>query len=268
MSVNIHPTAIIARGAEFGDSVSVGPYAIIDSHVTVGDGCVIDAHARLCEYTDLGRDNHVHQGAVLGDLPQDAKFGGEVTYLKVGDGNQIREYATIHRASGEGRTTVVGSDNLLMAYSHIGHNAQIGSEILLASYSGISGHCVIEDYANVAGFVGIHQYVTVGTMSMIGGMSRVVTDVPPYCMGQGNPLELHGLNYRGLIRRGLSDAGRRALKHAYRLLFRSTLTFGEAAEKIRNEVEITSEVEHLLAFQAAVGHGYAGRQRDPYGTKK
>ncbi len=268
MAVYIHPTAIVARGAEFGDDVRVGPYAIIDSNVTVGDDCVIDAHARLCEYTRMGSGNHVHQGAVLGDTPQDAKFGGEVTYLKIGDSNQIREYATIHRASGEGQTTVVGSNSLLMAYSHIGHNAQVGNEILLASYSGISGHCVIEDYANIAGFVGIHQYVTVGTMSMIGGMSRVVTDVPPFCMGQGNPLELHGLNYRGLIRRGMSDAGRRALKRTYRLLFRSTLTFDEAVEQIRNEVELTPEVEHLLAFQAAVAQGYAGRQRDPYGTKK
>lgn len=268
MPVNIHPTAIVARGAEFGGNVEVGPYAIIDGNVIVGDDCVIDAHARVCEYTHMGRGNHVHQGAALGDLPQDAKFGGEVSYLKVGDGNNIREYATIHRASGEGQTTVVGSNSLLMAYSHIGHNAQVGNEILLASYSGVSGHCVVEDYANIAGFVGIHQYTTVGTMSMIGGMSRVVTDVPPYCMGQGNPMELRGLNYRGLIRRGVSDAGRRALKQAYRLLFRSTLNFDEAVEKIRNEVEMIPEVEHLLAFQAAVSQGYAGRQRDPYGTKK
>lgn len=268
MSVRIHPTAIVARDVEFGDDVAVGPYAIIDGHVKIGDGCRIDSHARLCEYTEIGAGNHVHQGAALGDLPQDAKFGGEVTYLKIGDHNEIREYSTIHRASGEGQTTTVGSNNLLMAYSHIGHNAQVGSSILLASYSGVSGHCVVEDFANIAGFVGIHQYVTVGTMAMIGGMSRVVTDVPPYCMGQGNPLELHGLNYRGLIRRGMSDESRTALKRAYRLLFRSPLTFEEAADRIRAEVEMTPEVERLVGFQAAVGEGYAGRQRDPYGTKK
>jgi len=268
MPVHIHPTAIVARGVELGDNVRIGPYAIIDSRVRVGDDCTIDAHARVCEFTEIGRSNHIHQGAVLGDLPQDAKFQGEVTHLKVGDDNELREYSTIHRASGEGQMTRVGSRNLLMAYSHIGHNVQVGDEILLASYAGISGHCVIENYANIAGFVGIHQYVTVGTMAMVGGMSRVVTDVPPYCMGQGNPMELHGLNYRGLIRRGLSDDGRQALKRAYRALFRSTLTFEEAAEKVRSEVEMTPEVERLVAFQAAIGQGYAGRQRDPYGKKK
>jgi UDP-N-acetylglucosamine acyltransferase len=236
--------------------------------VRIGDNCVIDAHVRVCSYTETGSGNHVHQGAVLGDLPQDAKFSGEVTHLVIGDNNDIREYSTVHRACGEGSKTTIGSDGLFMAYSHVGHNAQVGSEILLASYSGVSGHCVIEDYAHIAGFVGLHQYVVVGTMSMIGGMSRVVTDVPPYCLGQGNPMELHGLNYRGLIRRGISDDTRRALKRAYRLLYRSPLTVQEATDKIRAEVEMTPEVERLLSFQAAVAQGYAGRQRDPYGKKK
>jgi UDP-N-acetylglucosamine acyltransferase len=268
MAVNIHPTAIVSPEAALGVNVNVGPYAIIDPEVRIGDDCVIDAHARVCRYTQMGSRNHVHQGAVLGDLPQDAKFHGEVSYLTIGGDNDIREYSTIHRASGEGSQTTVGSGSLLMAYSHIGHNAQIGDEILLASYSGISGHCVIEDYANIAGFVGVHQYTSIGTMAMVGGMSRVVTDVPPYCMGQGNPVELHGLNFRGLIRRDMSEATRRALKRAYRLLYRSPLTFAEAEERIRAEVEVTPEVERLLAFQAAVGQGYAGRQRDPHGKKK
>jgi UDP-N-acetylglucosamine acyltransferase len=263
MSTHVHPTAIVASGARLGAGVQIGPYAIIDDDVTIGDNCVIDAHARVCAYTTLGADNHVHQGAILGETPQDAKFEGERSYLRIGDGNEIREYATIHRASGEGERTVVGSRGLFMAYSHIGHNCRIGDEILIANYAGVSGHCVVEDYANIAGFVGIHQYLTVGTIAMIGGMSRVVVDIPPYCMAQGNPSELHGLNFRGLIRRDVPDERRRALKKAYRMLYRSNATFEEAAARIRAELEATPEIEHLLQFQAAVAQGYAGRQRDP-----
>jgi len=265
MPTTTHPTAIIARGVELGENVCIGPYTVIDGQVTIGDDCVIDAHVRVCSHTTLGRGNRVHQGAVLGEIPQDAKFGGEVSYLTIGDGNQVREYATIHRASREGACTVVGSDCMFMAYSHVGHNARLGSHLSIASYVGISGHCVVEDYANLAGFTGLHQYITVGKMAFIGGMSRVVVDVPPFCMAQGNPAELHGLNFRGLMRRGISEEARMELKKAYRLLYRSTLTLQEAAERIRAEVEATPEVEYLLAFQSAVAQGYAGRQRDPHG---
>jgi UDP-N-acetylglucosamine acyltransferase len=268
MPTRVHPTAIVAPSAELGEGVSVGPYAIIDDDTQIGDDCIIDALVRVCPYTRVGRGCHLHHGAVLGEVPQDSKFGGEVSYLTVGEENEIREYMTMHRASGEGETTSVGSHSLLMAYSHIGHNAQVGSHILLASYAGVSGHCVVEDYANIAGFVGIHQYVVIGTMAMIGGMSRVVTDIPPYCMAQGNPSELHGLNYRGLIRRGLSDGARSALKQAYRILYRQDHTAAEAAEKIRAEVEVGPEVERLVNFQLAVAGGYGGRQLDPLGRKQ
>lgn len=264
MPTRIHPTAIVARGAELGEDVSIGPYSVIDEHVIIGDGCTIDAHVRICNYTRLGRHNSVHQGAVLGEIPQDTKFQGEVSYLTIGDYNQIREYATLHRASGEGAHTTIGSHCMLMAYSHVGHNAQVGSYVSVASFAGLSGHSVIEDYANLAGYVGVHQYVTIGSMAFIGGMSRVVVDIPPYCMAQGNPAELHGLNYRGLIRRGVSEQARMALKKAYRLLYRSSATLDEAVAQIRAEVELTPEVERLIEFQQAVARGYAGRQRDPH----
>jgi len=268
MANRIHPTAIVAAGAELGGNVTVGPYAIIDEHVRIGDDCGIDSLARICNYTEIGRGCHIYHGAVLGEVPQDAKFTGEVSYLKVGEGNEIREYMSIHRASGEGETTIIGSHNYFMAYAHVGHNARLGDHIMLASYSGVSGHCVVEDYANIAGLTGIHQYTVIGTMAMIGGMSRVVTDIPPYCVAQGNPTDLHGLNYRGLIRRGISDSTRSALKKAYRLLFRSDYTTAEAAEKIRAEVEMTAEVEHLVNFQLAVADGYGGRRLDPHGRRK
>jgi UDP-N-acetylglucosamine acyltransferase len=267
MSTRIHPTAIVAPGAELGANVSVGPYSIIEDNVRLGEDCVVDSLVRLCSYTEVGRGCHLYHGAVLGEVPQDAKFKGEVSHLKVGEENHIREYATIHRASGEGESTIVGSHSLFMAYSHVGHNARVGDGILLASYAGVSGHCVVEDYANIAGLVGIHQYTVIGTLAMIGGMSRVVTDIPPYCMAQGNPSELHGLNYRGLIRREFSDETRSALKQAYRRLFRTNDTTEEAVARIRAEVKLTPEVERLVSFQLAVAEGYAGRQLDPHGQK-
>jgi UDP-N-acetylglucosamine acyltransferase len=268
MATEIHPTAIVAPGAELGANVRVGPYSLIDDHTRIGDDCVIDALARLCSYVELGRGCHIYHGAVLGEVPQDSKFHGEVSYLILGEENHVREYATLHRASGEGAKTQVGSHNTFMAYSHVGHNATLGSHLLIANYAGVSGHCVVEDYANIAGFVGIHQYVVIGTMAMVGGMSRVVTDIPPYCLVQGNPTQLHGLNYRGLLRRGISDGTRSALKKAYRLLFRSEVTVEEAVARIRAEVEPFPEVERLVAFQLAVADGYGGRQLDPHGRKQ
>ncbi|MBM3475264.1 MAG: acyl-ACP--UDP-N-acetylglucosamine O-acyltransferase [Armatimonadetes bacterium] len=267
MPTTIHPTAIVAPEAQLGENVSIGPYTVIDGQVTIGDDCAIDAHVRICNHTRIGRGNSIHQGAVLGEVPQDAKFQGEVSYLTIGEENQIREYATLHRASGEGAETLIGSNCMLMAYSHVGHNAQVGSYISVASFAGLSGHCVVEDYANLAGYAGIHQYVTIGTMAFVGGMSRVVVDVPPYCMAQGNPAELYGLNFRGLIRRGVSEETRMALKKVYRALYRSTLTLDEAIERIRAEVKTTPEVERMIAFQQAVAGGYAGRQRDPHGKQ-
>ncbi|HJN15580.1 MAG TPA: acyl-ACP--UDP-N-acetylglucosamine O-acyltransferase [Armatimonadota bacterium] len=267
MPNTIHPTAIIAAGAELGDNVTVGPYALIDDNVTIGDDCVIDAQVRICSHTSLGNGNHLHQGTVLGDAPQDGGFEGEVSYLKIGDNNQIREYCTLHRASGEGESTSIGSDCMLMAYSHIGHNCDIGSSIMMANYTGISGHCVVEDFTILSGFVGVHQFITIGTMAMIGGMSRVVVDVPPYCIAQGNPADLYGLNVVGLRRRGLSEESRRSLKATYRALFRSTDTFEEAQARIRADGEVTPETERLLAFQAAIATGRSGRQRDPRADK-
>jgi len=182
------------------------------------------------------------------------KYEGQVSYLKIGCYNHIREFATIHRASSEGQSTQIGDHNLLMAYSHIGHDVVLGNDIIMANNVGISGHCVIEDNVNFGGMVGVHQFVTIGTTAMVGGFSKIVRDVPPYMIVDGNPAQPRGINTRGLQRHNMSSEQIAALKHAYRLLFRSDL----------NVSDPTPEVKRLTDFMLRIDEGYGGRQLDPH----
>ncbi len=262
--MNIHPTAFVGDQAELGSGVEVKPFTIIEAGVQIGDGCVVGPHAVIRTGTIVGESTHVHTGAVLGEPPQDAKYHGEPTKLIIGCSNVIREYVTIHRASGEGTETILGDDNMLMAYSHVGHNCRIGNGTLIANSAGLSGHCVIEDFVNIGGLVGMHQYVTIGTMAMVGGMSRIVRDVPPYTIVEGNPAEPRGLNWRGLARHGVSDEDRAELKRAYRSLYRSEYNISDALAVIERELRQTDEIVYLAEFLRRVDAGYAGRQIDPH----
>jgi UDP-N-acetylglucosamine acyltransferase len=239
--MSIHPTALVGEGAELGTDVEVGPHAIIEDDTQVGDGCRIGPRCVL--------KSGVRQG--------------EPTLLHIGDDNILREYVTIHRATGEGEATVVGDDNFLMAYSHLGHNVRLGSHVMIASYAGVSGHCVIEDDANLGGLVGVHQYVTVGRLAMIGGCTRVVRDVPPFTTVAGVPAQIHGLNSVGLRRHGVTDEGEVALRRAFRLLFRSELNTSDAIVAIQAEGEPTEHVRELAEFMQRIDEGRAGRQRNP-----
>lgn len=261
--MSIHPTALVAEGAELGTHVEVGPHAIIEDDTQVGDGCRIGPRCVLKSGVRLGSRCKLDVGVVLGSEPQDRKFQGEPTLLHIGDDNILREYVTIHRATGEGEATVVGDDNFLMAYSHLGHNVRLGSHVMIASYAGISGHCVIEDNANLGGLVGLHQYVTVGRLAMIGGCTRVVRDVPPFTTVAGIPAEIHGLNSVGLRRHGVTDEGEVALRRAFRLLFRSELNTSDAIVAIQAEIEPTQHVRELAEFMQRIDEGRAGRQRNP-----
>ena len=187
-------------------------------------------------------------GAILGGPPQDTKYQGEETFLRIGERNIIREGVTIHRATGEGNATIVGNENMIMAYAHVGHNACLGSNITIASYVGISGHATVEDRVVFGGFVGVHQFVRIGKMTMIGGMSRVVQDVPPFMLVQGEQLQPHGLNVIGLRRAGVTAEVREQLKEAYRLLYRAGLNLQQAVERIRAEVPPSAERDYLVSF--------------------
>ena len=262
--MNIHPTAIVDPQAELGENVTVKPYAIIEADTQISDNCTIGAYAVIRGGTILGAGTQVHTGAVLGEPPQDMKYEGEPTQLVIGQNNHIREFVTMHRASGEGNSTQIGDNNLLMAYSHIGHNAVVGSNIIMANNVGVSGHCVIEDYVNIGGIVGIHQYLTIGMMAMVAGFCRVVRDVPPYTIAEGIPARPRGINVRGLRRHEMSPGQVSALKRAYRLLFRSELNVTDAIEKILTESQPTAEVQRLTDFMLRVEQGYRGRQDDPH----
>lgn len=262
--MSIHPTAIVDKSAELGTGVEIKPFTVIEAGVRMGDGCSAGPHAVVRSGTTVGENTHIHTGAVLGEPPQDAKYDGAPTELIVGNNTTIREYVTVHRATGAANATVIGDDNMLMAYSHVGHNSVIGNGTIIANSAGLSGHCVIEDYVNIGGLVGLHQYVTVGTMSMIGGMSKIVRDVPPYLIVDGNPAERGGINWRGLARHDVSEDDRAELKRAYRLLFRSEYNISDALDVIEAELRQTAEIVYLAEFLRRVDDGYAGRQIDPH----
>ncbi len=264
----IHPSALIDPGAELADSVTVGPFSIIEADAIIGPETEIGANVVIRSHTEIGARCKIHTGSVLGEPPQDLKYHGEHSRLVIGDDNLIREYVTFHRATGEGAATVIGNSNLLMAYCHIGHNCHVGDHVQMANFSGLAGHVEVADRVVLGALCGVHQYVRVGPLAMLGGYSKVVQDVPPYVMVDGRPAEVKGLNYRGLQRAGMSQEARSALRRAHRILFRSPLNTSDAIAKVEAEIEQLPEVVHLIEFIRASGEGYCGRRNDPLGRRR
>jgi UDP-N-acetylglucosamine acyltransferase len=245
---DIASTAVIDRRAELDSGVQVGPYAIIGPNVRIDSGTTVGAHAILDGRTEIGRNCRIFPHAVVGTETQDLKFRGEVSYLRIGEGTVIREFATLNPGTGEGAETRVGKHCLLMAYSHVAHNCALGDHVILANAVNLAGHVILEEYAIVGGVTPVHQFVRIGAHAMIGGGSRVPQDVAPYTRVAGNPPRCFGINLIGLERRGFNAESIRALRQAHRLLFRSKLTVTEAVRKIRDEVPFTDEVKHLVNF--------------------
>lgn len=258
----IHPTAIIAPSSEIAGEVEIGAYTVVGPNCRIGGGTVIGPHVVLEEFTQIGSDCQVRAGAVLGGPPQDHKFKGERSFVRIGDRNLIREFATLHRATGEDEATIIGNDNLIMAYVHIGHNCVIGSNTMISSYAGLSGHISVEDHVVFGGMVGVHQFVRVGKLAMLGGYSKVVTDVPPFMLTDGRPADVLDLNVRGLRRSGIKAGIRATLKHAYKLLYRSNLNLSQALVAIEEEIEPNEELNYLVEFMKRIGTGSSGRQND------
>jgi len=261
--MSIEATAVVSRTAELGTDVGVGPYSIIEDGVSVGDGCRIGPHVVLKTGVTIGCGCQLDVGAVLGSEPQDRKFQGEESFVRVGDNNIIREYVTIHRATGAGEATVVGNGNFLMACCHVGHNVEVGNDIMIAGYTGLSGHCVVHDSAVLGGLTGIHQYVTIGRMAMVGGCARIARDVPPFTTAVGNPAEIVGLNSVGLRRHGIDREEEKALRRTFRMLYRSELNISDAIAAVREQVPETEYVRELIEFVERIGSGRAGRQVNP-----
>jgi UDP-N-acetylglucosamine acyltransferase len=240
---------VVAPGAKIHDGVEVGPYAVIGAHVEIGAGTRVGAHAVIEGRTTIGRNNRIFQFAAVGAIPQDLKYRGEPTRLVIGDENQIREFATMHIGTeGGGGTTSVGNRNLFMNLSHVAHDCRIGDRVVLANGATLAGHVTVEDYVIVGGLAAVHQFVRLGESAMLAGGAIVVQDVPPFCVVQGDRAGLVGLNIEGLRRRAFAAEELRALRVAYRMLFRSGLTPKEAIRKIREERASSAAVEHLFTF--------------------
>jgi len=251
----IHPTAIVDRAAEVAADAEVGPFAIIGPRVTVGAGCRIEAHAVLERNVVLNRNVRVGYGSIVGNDPQDLKYKGEESWVEIGEGTMIREYATINRGTAAAGRTVVGQRCLIMSYVHIAHDCRVGNDCILANGVTMAGHVTIEDRAIVSGLTPIHQFVRIGTYAFVGGASRVNQDVPPFTKAVGNPVHLYGLNSVGLQRAGFTPEVKLALKRVYRLLFNSDLTVTVGIQRARQEFGAIAEVEHFLKFVEASQRG-------------
>ena len=255
MSARIHPSAIVDPGASLGRDVEVGPFAIIGPNVIIGDGCRIMARATLERNVRLGSDVQIGIGSVLGGEPQDLKFGGEETWVEIGEGTRIREYATINRGTSASGATTIGPGCFVMSYVHLAHDCHVGAGVIIANGTQLAGHVTVHDRAILSGLVAVHQFVSIGSMAFVGGCSRVNQDIPPFVKAVGNPVELYGLNTVGLRRANYPAETVSALKRAYRLFFNSDLNLSQAQERARQEVPSLPEVDLLLEFVASSSRG-------------
>ena len=253
---DIHPTAIVDRSAELGEGVVIGPHAVIGSRVRIGNGCNIGASAVIKGPTQLGSENVIHPMASIGGDPQDLKYAGEETTLTIGSRNRIREFVTINRGTaGGGGKTVVGDDNLLMAYAHFGHDCIVGDRSVFANAATLAGHVEVGNDANVGAYSGIHQFCRVADHAFIGGYSVVTRDAMPWVLTVGNRATSHGVNVVGLRRSGLPKETTRAIKQCYMTLFRSKLGLEEAMEQVQAAHGEIPEIRYFLEFVRSTERG-------------
>jgi UDP-N-acetylglucosamine acyltransferase len=243
-----HPTAIIHPGAQIGADCHIGPYCVIGEHVTLGDGCRLHSHVVIDGHTRLGRENEIFPFASLGLKTQDLKWKGGLTRTEIGDGNTFREYVTIHSATGNGEVTTVGSHNHILAYCHVAHNVTLGSHVIMSNVATLAGHVTVEDHAVIGGLAAVHQFCRIGKFAMIGGCSKVVQDVPPFMIADGNPAETRTINKVGMERHEVTEEAQAAMKQAYKILFREGLSIPNALAKIEAEAPPLPEILHLVQF--------------------
>jgi len=247
-TTQVHPTAVVASGAQLDTGVVIGPYVVIGDKVKIGRNTHVDNFCVIENNTTIGKDNNIFTGAVIGSIPQDLKFDGAPSALIVGDNNTIREYVTMNISTSVEHPTRVGSDNLIMAYSHVAHDCWVGDSCILANGATLAGHVTLEDRSIVGGLTAIHQFVRLGRMCIVGGCSKVVTDLPPYATCDGHPARFYSLNLVGLRRAGVSAETIKNLKAAYKIYFRSGLSKQSALEEIKKSVPACPEVDEVVAF--------------------
>ncbi len=249
MSQKIHPTSIIEEGAVLGKGVEIGPFSVIGSEVEIGENCLIGNNVTITGKVKMGPENRVFCGGVIGTPPQDQGVNLDIpTSVEIGRGNIIREYVTIHRASEEGGTTRIGDFNMLMAFVHVAHDCVLGDEINIANMTALGGYVQVEDKVFLSGYCTFHQFVRVGEMAMVGLQSSITQDVPPFLLVAGQPATVHNVNAVGLKRNRVSPEGRKALRRAYKYLYRSGFNTAQALERINAELDYSPECMKLVSF--------------------
>ncbi len=251
----VHETAVVHPDARLSHDVVIGPYCIVGEGVTLGPGCTLASHVRLDGPLTCGAGNRFFHGAAIGGEPQDKKYTGDVSGVRIGDDNLFREYVTVNRATRASAETVIGNSNLFMAYVHIAHDCLIHDHVVLANSVNLAGHVEAEDHAIVGGVTPVHQFVRIGCHSIVGGGFRVPKDIPPYMKAGGNPLRIVGLNSLGLERHRFSPDVCRDLKETFRILCRAGLNVSQALAKLREKFPDSREVRHLVEFVEASDRG-------------
>ena len=245
MSNNI---SIISKKAQIGKNVSIGPYCVIEDNVIIGDNTKIDSHTIIKEYTEIGKNCNIFSHCVIGEIPQDKKYDGEKSHLIIGDNNTIREFCTLNRGTGESGLTKIGNNCLFMAYVHVAHDCILGNDIILANGVQLGGHVTIDNYGIVGGMTPVHQFCKIGMHAFIGGGLRVVQDVPPYIIANGEPLKFSGINILGLRRRKFSSNERDNIKKAYKLIYNSNYNISQAIEEIESTFNIDESIKDIIGF--------------------
>ncbi|MDR1817738.1 MAG: acyl-ACP--UDP-N-acetylglucosamine O-acyltransferase [Puniceicoccales bacterium] len=255
----IHPTAIIEIGATLAPDVSVGPYAYVGAGVVLGPGCVVHHHATVEGNVVMGRDNHVWPYALIGGKTHDLKFKGGNPGLRVGDNNDFREYVTVHPATDDGKFTIIGNHNHLLAYSHVAHDCALGDHIVMSGQNALAGHVTVGDHAVIAWGAGVHQYCRVGCYAMVGGMSRNTKDIPPYMITEGVPAVVRAVNKVNLERNGFTPEQITRIGRAHRIFYRDGLNRTQALEKLKTTPDLmeSPEVRNIVAFYETSERGVA-----------
>jgi UDP-N-acetylglucosamine acyltransferase len=246
--MSIHGTAVVDPKAELGSDVTIGPYCVVGPQVSIGDGCWLQNHVTICGPLKIGANNRFHAGCSIGQQTQDLKYAGEPTYLEIGDGNCFREYVTVNRATGIDGKTIVGNRGNFLAYSHIAHDCVVGDDVIFSNNGTLAGHVIVQDYAVIGGLTAVHQFCRLGKHAITGGCSKIVQDVPPFLIADGNPAAIRGVNAVGLERHGFSPETIRTLKEAYRILYRSDLNTKQAIQELEKSFADSGEVRDLIAF--------------------
>ena len=263
MSAAIDARAVIDPSAKIGTDVAIGPFTIVEESAVIGDGTVIHANALIGRGARIGKHCQIHHGAVVGHTPQDLKYRDEPTTCEVGDRTIIREYATLHRGTGDDGRTLIGSDCLIMGYCHIAHDCRLGDHVIMANAAMLAGHVEVQDYVIIGGVTPVHQFVRIGAHAMIGGGLRIPKDVPPFILVGGTPAVFGGLNQVGLRRRGFSREALDALHVAYQTLYHAGLNVSQAVARLRADAGMmeVAEVRAVVEFVEGSARGIIGAQR-------